>query len=249
MIATTALLTRSWVFRTWREYFHFSYLTEAELDPKKTYVFVGFPHGVFPMGGLIGGEGQQHLKHGVLARLEREGGAWRTSRAVCLHTHHVWPSWHDARVCSMKQSKRLFPTLPLSGHRLPLEAQAVLCKVVKPFTRLQQPLLSESRLPHAHVLPLVSVTHCHRHRNCCSGPLPHAGTAFQSEWPFFRVPGLGASSVFSIPMWRHFLTWIGIVEATPGNYKRLLQQGSVAISVGGIAEMYMQVCASATRAL
>lgn len=49
-------LHRSWVFKTWREYFHFSYLNEATLDPEKTYIFVEFPHGVFPMSELIAGE-------------------------------------------------------------------------------------------------------------------------------------------------------------------------------------------------
>lgn len=43
------------MFKTWREYFHFSYLNEATLDPKKTYIFVEFPHGVFPMSELIAG--------------------------------------------------------------------------------------------------------------------------------------------------------------------------------------------------
>jgi 2-acylglycerol O-acyltransferase 2 len=43
------------VFKTWREYFHFSYLNESTLDPAKTYIFVEFPHGVFPMSELIAG--------------------------------------------------------------------------------------------------------------------------------------------------------------------------------------------------
>lgn len=43
------------MFKTWREYFHFSYLNEATLDPNKTYIFVEFPHGVFPMSELIAG--------------------------------------------------------------------------------------------------------------------------------------------------------------------------------------------------
>jgi 2-acylglycerol O-acyltransferase 2 len=47
--------------------------------------------------------------------------------------------------------------------------------------------------------------------------------------------------VFSIPFWRHFIAWLGSVEATPKNFKRILKKGSVAVIVGGIAEMYMQV--------
>lgn len=33
------------VFRTWREYFKFSYLFEEILDDEKRFVFVEFPHG------------------------------------------------------------------------------------------------------------------------------------------------------------------------------------------------------------
>jgi 2-acylglycerol O-acyltransferase 2 len=47
--------------------------------------------------------------------------------------------------------------------------------------------------------------------------------------------------VFSIPFWRHFIAWLGGVPATPGNFKKVLKKGSVAVIVGGIAEMYMQV--------
>jgi hypothetical protein len=50
------VVCRSWVFKTWREYFHFSYLNESTLDPEKTYIFVEFPHGVFPMSELIAGK-------------------------------------------------------------------------------------------------------------------------------------------------------------------------------------------------
>ena len=46
---------RCWVFKTWREYFKFSYLNEAVLAPEKKYIFVEFPHGVFPMSELIAG--------------------------------------------------------------------------------------------------------------------------------------------------------------------------------------------------
>jgi 2-acylglycerol O-acyltransferase 2 len=52
---------------------------------------------------------------------------------------------------------------------------------------------------------------------------------------------VAASSVFSIPFWRHFIAWLGGVPATPGNFKKVLKKGSVAVIVGGIAEMYMQV--------
>ncbi|WIA23591.1 hypothetical protein OEZ85_000302 [Tetradesmus obliquus] len=111
---------RSWIFQTWREYFQFSYLNESTLDPAKNYIFVEFPHGVFPMSELV------------------------------------------------------------------------------------------------------------------------AGTLCQAIWPFFNIYAVAASSVFSIPFWRHFIAWLGGVPATPGNFKKVLKKGSVAVIVGGIAEMYMQ---------
>lgn len=39
------------VFRTWREYFKFSYLFEELMDDEKRYVFVEFPHGAWQMVG------------------------------------------------------------------------------------------------------------------------------------------------------------------------------------------------------
>lgn len=36
---------------------------------------------------------------------------------------------------------------------------------------------------------------------------------------------------------RHFTAWIGSVPATTSNFKRILKKGSVAVIVGGIAEV------------
>eukprot|EP00775_Hariotina_reticulata_P011662 gene11662-11805_t len=44
---------RSWVFKTWREYFKFSYLEEAELDFNRHYIFADFPHGVVPLSPIV----------------------------------------------------------------------------------------------------------------------------------------------------------------------------------------------------
>ncbi|KXZ52943.1 hypothetical protein GPECTOR_8g318 [Gonium pectorale] len=112
-------LLRSWVFQTWREYFSFSYLFDETLDPKKTYIFAEFPHGVFPMG------------------------------------------------------------------------------------------------------PLLGATECQR------------------MFPGFHIYGLAANVVFSVPFWRHFIAWLGSVPATTAHFKRALKRGSVAVIVGGIAEMYL----------
>eukprot|EP00878_Enallax_costatus_P018901 GHUV01019924.1.p1 GENE.GHUV01019924.1~~GHUV01019924.1.p1 ORF type:complete len:310 (+),score=63.74 GHUV01019924.1:533-1462(+) len=42
-----------WIFRTWREYFHYSYLQEAEIDRKQHYIFAEFPHGVIPLSPIL----------------------------------------------------------------------------------------------------------------------------------------------------------------------------------------------------
>mmetsp|Transcript_22134 Transcript_22134/g.61235 ORF Transcript_22134/g.61235 Transcript_22134/m.61235 type:complete len:334 (-) Transcript_22134:512-1513(-) len=111
---------RSWVFSTWRRYFHFSFLLEEVAKKNGRYVFVEFPHGVFPMGPLV------------------------------------------------------------------------------------------------------------------------AGTLCQAIFPGITIYSLAASSVFNVPGWRHFVAWIGSMPASKSNFKYLLRRGSVAVIVGGIAEMFMQ---------
>lgn len=54
-----------------------------------------------------------------------------------------------------------------------------------------------------------------------------------------RFYGMAADSVFRIPLWRHVYTWLGIVPASAANLKRYLKWGSVGITPGGIAEMYL----------
>ncbi|GIL50994.1 hypothetical protein Vafri_7066 [Volvox africanus] len=110
---------RLWIFKTWRHYFHYSFLIEEPLDPKKRYIIVEFPHGAFPIAPVV------------------------------------------------------------------------------------------------------------------------AGTLMQTLFPHMMIYSVAASVVFYIPFWRHFITWIGSVPATSQNFKRLLKKGSVAVVVGGIAEMYM----------
>ncbi len=39
-----------WVFKTWREYFRYSFLFEEKLEKGKKYILVEFPHGSFPIG-------------------------------------------------------------------------------------------------------------------------------------------------------------------------------------------------------
>lgn len=47
---------------------------------------------------------------------------------------------------------------------------------------------------------------------CCVA----AGTLCQAIWPDFSIYSIAASSVYSIPFWRHFIAWLGAVPATPG---------------------------------
>jgi len=70
------------------------------------------------------------------------------------------------------------------------------------------------------------------------GPL--VGASYVHEiWPGHRIFGLAASGLFYVPFYRHFFSWIGCRPATKDNLCRLAKKGSVAIIVGGIAEMFM----------
>ncbi|CAD7694886.1 unnamed protein product [Ostreobium quekettii] len=42
-----------WIMRAWREYCHYSYHIEQELEPAKSYVAALFPHGVIPFGMMM----------------------------------------------------------------------------------------------------------------------------------------------------------------------------------------------------
>lgn len=58
-------------------------------------------------------------------------------------------------------------------------------------------------------------------------------------WPGLRVYSIAASSVFSVPVWRHIMAWTGARPATRRWFRKLLQQGSVSLVPGGIAEMFL----------
>ncbi len=61
--------------------------------------------------------------------------------------------------------------------------------------------------------------------------------AQQRTWTHFTA----ASRTLPWPLAaRHFIAWLGSVPATTSAFKRVLRRGSVAVIVGGIAEMYMQ---------
>ncbi len=58
-------------------------------------------------------------------------------------------------------------------------------------------------------------------------------------WPALRVYSIAASSVFSVPVWRHIMCWTGARPATRHWFRWLLARGSVSLVPGGIAEMFL----------
>jgi hypothetical protein len=54
-----------------------------------------------------------------------------------------------------------------------------------------------------------------------------------------RQPHSTAGPQLLTTLSRSFIAWIGSLPATKDNFKRLLEHGSVAVVVGGIAEMFM----------
>jgi diacylglycerol O-acyltransferase 2, plant len=54
-----------------------------------------------------------------------------------------------------------------------------------------------------------------------------------------QVYALAASAVFMLPLYKHLMTWVGAAPASRKNLAKLLNMGSVAVIVGGIAEMFM----------
>jgi diacylglycerol O-acyltransferase 2, plant len=56
-------------------------------------------------------------------------------------------------------------------------------------------------------------------------------------YPEQKVYGLAASAVFYLPGYKHFMRWVGCMPASRDNLVQLLKKGSVAVTMGGIAEM------------
>lgn len=58
--------------------------------------------------------------------------------------------------------------------------------------------------------------------------------------PDQMVCGLGADAIFTFPIMRQFMAWLGTVTANRKNIKKLFSQGKqVAVIPGGIAEMFI----------
>jgi hypothetical protein len=179
------------MFKAWRDYFEYSYLNEGTLDPTKHYIFVEFPHGVFPISELIAG---------VCVCVRARGRALRR------------PWQQQARACVAGWL--------LGGRSAP---------ALDPWT------VTPPSHTHHHTPPHAT-THHHApphhtaptaHAKTCSRP----GSLCQVIWPSFSIFALAASSVFTIPFWRHFTAWLGAVEATPGNFKRVCSCVCVCVCV------------------
>ncbi len=46
-----------------------------------------------------------------------------------------------------------------------------------------------------------------------------AGTVMQTFFPNLLIYSVAATAVFYIPVWRHFISWIGSLPATASNFK------------------------------
>ena len=71
------------------------------------------------------------------------------------------------------------------------------------------------------------------------GPLL-AGTLITKMFPGEKIYSLAADVLFKIPLYRHFMCMLGSQPADKKHFNALISKASVAIVVGGIAEMFMQ---------
>jgi hypothetical protein len=61
------------------------------------------------------------------------------------------------------------------------------------------------------------------------------GTARACLCPEWSIYTLAADSVFYVPVWKQFVSWLGAVPANSKSFKNALSKGSVSVIVGGIA--------------
>ena len=59
-------------------------------------------------------------------------------------------------------------------------------------------------------------------------------------FPGEKIYSLAASVLFKVPLYRHFMCLLGSQPADKKHFNALITKASVAILVGGIAEMFMQ---------
>lgn len=51
----------SWIFKTWRDYFSMTWENELVMVKGKKYLFLEFPHGIFPLGQLISASAVKYI--------------------------------------------------------------------------------------------------------------------------------------------------------------------------------------------
>lgn len=71
------------------------------------------------------------------------------------------------------------------------------------------------------------------------GPLL-AGTLIPKMFEGHKIYSIAASVLFRIPGLKHMMTWLGSQPADRKHFQKLIEKASVAVVVGGIAEMFMQ---------
>ena len=67
-----------------------------------------------------------------------------------------------------------------------------------------------------------------------------AASLIPKMFPGVKIYSLAANVLFKIPFYRHFMCLMGSQPADKKHFSALISDGSVAIVVGGIAEMFMQ---------
>jgi len=71
------------------------------------------------------------------------------------------------------------------------------------------------------------------------GPLL-AATLIPKMFPGKKIYSLAASVLFKIPLYKQFMCLLGSQPAEKKYFNRMIKESSVAIVVGGIAEIFMQ---------
>eukprot|EP00750_Incisomonas_marina_P003016 INCI1281.2.p1 GENE.INCI1281.2~~INCI1281.2.p1 ORF type:complete len:309 (+),score=38.08 INCI1281.2:103-1029(+) len=91
----------SYVMKTWRHYFQFSFVAMEELDTTKRYVFGESPHGVFPLGPVLAGTVVNLCFEGMVVQAVSASNVFR----VPLLKHFM--TWLGAAPATQKNFARM----------------------------------------------------------------------------------------------------------------------------------------------
>uniref|UniRef100_I2CR10 Acyltransferase n=1 Tax=Nannochloropsis gaditana (strain CCMP526) TaxID=1093141 RepID=I2CR10_NANGC len=92
----------SFLFKLWRDYFHYEYILEEAIDPKKRYLFAEMPHGIFPWGEVISISITKQLFPG-----SRVGSIGASVIFLLPGLRHFF-SWIGCRPASPENIKKIF---------------------------------------------------------------------------------------------------------------------------------------------